>query len=256
MLEILARNSIKLVPGYPAVYIDKTRDLIIADLHLGFEEEASKAGVYIPRLQLRKGIEMLRDLHEKTPARRLVIDGDLKHTFDKLTIQEREETTKFLAVAKDLFSEVILVRGNHDNYVTIVTERFDVEVLEAYRPTNEILVVHGHKEPEVHDYNIIIIGHEHPALRIEDELGAIAKIPCFLIVPLKEGAIALVLPASGYYQTGNDVTCNPENYLSPIIRGKGNVENAIPVIYGKEFGLMEFPVLKTLCKTRFSLAED
>lgn len=234
------------VPGLPALYNKRKNAIIIADLHLGFESDAAREGMYLPRLQLKKSLDLIETLHGQTGARMLVVDGDLKHTFEKLTMQEREEVSKFLAKAKDLFSEIVLVRGNHDTFVTRITSRFDVSVVEEFRLDDETLLVHGHKLFEdierVEGY--IIIGHEHPAVKVSDELGSIAKYPCFLSMPLENSKARLViLPAAGYYQTGNPVGLDREAYLSPIVRRFGVVENAVPIVFEPGHSAFEFPRL-------------
>ncbi len=242
-------GSLAVVPGSPAMYHREKKALVIADLHLGFESEAAREGVYLPRLQLRKALDLLDRLHSETEATLLVIDGDLKHTFEKLTMQEREEVSKFLAHAKDLFHDVLLVRGNHDNYITIITNRFDVEVVESLRLDSETLLVHGHRmysEEEARGAKYVVIGHEHPAIKVSDELGSVAKYPCFLSMPLTDGRTLLVLPAAGYYQTGNPVTLDRSAYLSPIVRKIGIVEEAVPIIFEPGGSSMEFPPLGEL----------
>ncbi len=246
MLKELMKYGVRIIPGLPALYIPAEDMIVLADLHLGFESEASKSGIHVPRLQLKKSIELIMKLTENVSCRKLLINGDLKHTFEKLTIQEREEVSIFLSKAKDYFTDIILVRGNHDNYVSIVTERFDVDLREQYA-TGNVLFVHGHKN--INDYSrykVIVIGHEHPALKISDELGAFMKLPCFLATPGKHGEIILVLPAAGYYQTGNEVTLEPSNYLSPIMQSEGLIEEAVPILFSEGLELLEFPALKYL----------
>jgi len=242
-------NNIKILPGYPAA-LYKNDILIMADFHLGFENEVAKEGVYVPRLQLKKAIGTIQSIIENfIRPYKFVINGDLKHTFEKLTVQEREEISKFLSVIKDYFDEILLVRGNHDNYVSIITDRFDVVLTEFFEPDEKTLLIHGHKYSleQLENKELIVIGHEHPAFKVFDEMGSITKYPCFLHVPLTlKNKSVLVLPAAGYYQTGNPVTLDPTEYLSPLIKKHGIVEEAVPIIfeYGKD--AFEFPPLKTV----------
>lgn len=240
-------GGVSLIPGYPAVFLKSRNAVVICDLHLGFETAVIREGVYLPRVQLRRAQELMVSLAHVAGARELVICGDLKHVFERLTPQEREEATKLLALAKEYFDNIVLVRGNHDNYVTIVTDRFDVMVVGYLEVSGDTVVIHGHEYDErVLGYKNVIMGHEHPALRIPDEIGGVLKLPAFLLVPLRNGSRAVVLPAAGHYQTGNVLTLDPSQYLSPLIRGHGVVSEAVPLVleYGKL--TLEFPRLANL----------
>ncbi len=243
-------KDVSIIPGYPTV-IDKRREtIIIADLHLGYEEEAAEQGFFLPKLQYKKAVQLIEELHDMTKAKRLVINGDIKNSFNRLTIQEREETIKFLAKSKELFEEVILVRGNHDNYMPIITERLDIPFLEEYELTPTTLIVHGHKIIEkLSSYELIIIGHEHPAFTLKDELGSITKMPCFLRIPTTIGNEILVLPAAGYYQTGNPISSKKDDYLSPIVKEYGIIEEAAPIVFDTEKkDVFEFPSLNKIAE--------
>lgn len=233
--------------GYPALYVKGLKTVVISDLHLGFESAVSSEGIYLPRVQLKKAIDLITNLSKITEAEILVINGDLKHVFEKLTVQEREESTKFLSVAKDFFKEIILVRGNHDNYISVVTDRFDIPIVEKLELNQETVALHGHfYNEEILRYKYIVIGHEHPSLRVPDELGGVLRFPCFLLTPLRNGSTVIVLPAAGHYQTGNPVTLDENQYLSPIMREQGVIGESVPYVidYGKL--TLEFPRLSKL----------
>ena len=68
-------------------------------------------------------------------------------------------------------------------------------------------LVHGHKPVEGERF---IIGHEHPAIRLRDEVGAILKVPAFLF-----GERLIVLPAFSPWAYGNDVL---REVVSPFLR--------------------------------------
>jgi putative SbcD/Mre11-related phosphoesterase len=240
-------SDLYLLVGYPALYVKSVRAVVISDLHLGFESAVSSEGIYLPRVQLKKAIDLVTNLSKITNAEKLIINGDLKHVFEKLTLQEREESTKLLSVAKDYFKEIVLVRGNHDNYISVVTSRFDIPILEKLELNPETVALHGHiYEEEALRYKYIVIGHEHPSLRIPDELGGVLRFPCFLVTPLRNSSTAIVLPAAGHYQTGNPVTLDENQYLSPLIKKQGIIGESVPYVveYGKI--TLEFPRLSKL----------
>ena len=62
-----------------ALFVKKHKTLIIADVHLGFEEALNKQGVFVPRFQFREIISRLKPILEKAKPDTIIINGDLKH---------------------------------------------------------------------------------------------------------------------------------------------------------------------------------
>ncbi len=231
-------DGVELLP-IGAVKVDKY--VIIADLHLGFEEYMSKRGVYLPPLQLKRALEVLEQLPR---SRTLVIAGDIKHTFEGLGRREKRDVITFLEKATNKFEEVILIRGNHDTFIKPILTDFGVELADELAD-KKIVITHGH-EMMRSGGELIIMGHEHPSITLRDQLGVTAKFSCFLYVPLKDGRKALVLPPVGAYQSGTSITTDRRGYLSPILREMGVLEEAIPYVIEEELGILEFPKLALL----------
>ena len=127
--------GVEVVGDLPAVYVRRLRALVLADLHLGFEEEAAQQGYFVPRIQLLRSLEVLRRGLEETDAEWVIFAGDVKHCFSKLLRSEREELSRiFEFLTREKRVKVTVVRGNHDNYLPIVAERYGVEIVqELYR---------------------------------------------------------------------------------------------------------------------------
>jgi len=237
-------RGLKVLPGLPVVIHEPTSTLVLADIHLGYEDAMASTGVFLPRLQLRMALETLdyslRMLQYKP---RLVIAGDLKHVFERLTRQERIEIAKFLRRATEATSEVVLVRGNHDTFVLPLLRTLGVELVEdCLHLSGGVYVAHGHKRPSC-EFDLIVIGHEHPSLSVTVG-GARAKLSIMLKVPLERGSEALVLAPTGVYQTGNAVTLDRRSYLSPIIREEGVVGDAIVWVVDRDYGTIKLAELK------------
>ncbi|WP_048150057.1 metallophosphoesterase [Palaeococcus ferrophilus] len=177
--------------------------LVIADLHVGFEESMVREGHYVPRL-LDELISSLQGLLGREKPKRLIIDGDLKHSFVPFR-REMRELRAFFEGISGLVDEIILVRGNHDVGVSWI-RGLGVEVVDSLEMGGWKLV-HGHKLEEGERF---IIGHEHPAIRLRDEVGATIKVPAFLA-----GEELIVLPAFSPWAYGNDVT---REIVSPFLR--------------------------------------
>ena len=179
--------------------------MVIADLHIGFEESVAQEGVYIPKL-LREIIDTTRRIIERERPKVLVINGDLKHSFTPLK-REFLEVGAFLREVKELVDEVVLVKGNHDTGINWIREKFGVEIVESLE-IRGWTIAHGHLKVEG---GKVIIGHEHPSIRLRDEVGASVKVPVFL-----KGSNILVLPAFSPWAYGNDLTVNEP--ISPVLR--------------------------------------
>ncbi len=238
-------EGVVLLEGVPAVYLRKHDAIVIADLHLGYEEAMARQGVFLPRLQLRRVRSVLEKARKHSGAETLIVAGDIKHEFGKLLRMEKLETAKFIRDSFRLgFKRIIVVRGNHDNYIGPIVKDLGGEFLEELE-LDDILVTHGHRRADIREYRVIIMGHEHPSLQVN--IGGVkTKFPVLLKVPLDSGASAIVLPAAGSYQVGNNITGDPRLYLSPIIREHGLVENAIPIIVDEKEGLMVLPKISVM----------
>lgn len=169
------------------------KNLIIADVHLGYEVAMAKEGFYLPRV-FHDVVGSLKSLLEREKPKRLIVDGDLKHSFIP-EWRERAELKAFFDEISPLVEEVVLVRGNHDVGVLWLRE-LGVEVVDELE-LNGWKLVHGHKVVEGERF---IIGHEHPAVRLRDEVGAVIKVPAVLL-----GEKLIVLPAFSPWAYGNDV---------------------------------------------------
>lgn len=241
------------IPGpKPIVYIESEKILVFADAHLGFEEEMAKHGLFLPRVQKKKLLDLLNNIFNELCVKEIIVAGDIKHQFGQLgRIEARELREVFDYLIKHV-EKIIIVRGNHDNFLPLITRRYEnIRLVDDYHIIRDIMIIHGHKKlvlPKEKQIRLIIMGHEHPSLGLRDKLGYLIKYPCFLRVPLKEPSDieVLVLPATGVYQTGTSITLDPNAYLSPVIRENAVLEEAKPIVFDEELGLLEFPELRIL----------
>ncbi|MEM4476436.1 MAG: metallophosphoesterase family protein, partial [Desulfurococcaceae archaeon] len=169
-------DSIYAVSDTRTLYIDGINVLVLADAHLGFEEDMARSGFFIPRAQLLKAINYVeKALGYIGEVSRVVIDGDLKHAFDRLLRQEKLEVKQFLdyLTKERRVKEVVVVRGNHDNFLPIVLKEYGVNLVDSIEYSVaglKILLTHGHKELDL-SHDAVIIGHEHPSINLVDSLG-------------------------------------------------------------------------------------
>ncbi|TMA06376.1 MAG: metallophosphoesterase [Methanobacteriota archaeon] len=210
------------------------RVLVISDLHLGFEGALAEQGVSIPRFQRRVILERLGKMLDRNKAEQVVIAGDFKHEFSKNLVDEWVEVKQVLRFLKDRVKPV-LVRGNHDNYLATILGDLNLP-LNNRADIGGYTIVHGHEE--VSTLHPIIMGHEHPAVKLKDDLGATVSVPAFLVTePL------LVLPAFSPLALGVDVSSYP--YLSPILN-RTPIDEARVIGVDEKEGLLDFGPMKRL----------
>lgn len=199
-------DGIKITRHYAALIDDVA---IVADLHIGYEGVLQREGAMIPKYQKEILKERLNKIVEEYEPSLLIINGDFKHEFGKNLRQEWRETIEILEflISK---TKVILIRGNHDNFLRTIANKLNVRMMEHFE-INEIKIFHGHKEMKGKK---ILMAHEHPSLHLRDKVGALVKLPCFIT----NGDIT-VLPALSPLAMGTDVSSASNNeYLSPILR--------------------------------------
>ncbi|MCL6500691.1 MAG: hypothetical protein K6T16_01505 [Candidatus Pacearchaeota archaeon] len=92
-MEIVSGIEIK----NKALWLKKSRTLIIADLHIGYEGALLEEGVLVPKMTFG---DMKREILEllKLRPKVVVINGDLKHEFGQISRQEWRETLEILDI--------------------------------------------------------------------------------------------------------------------------------------------------------------
>jgi putative SbcD/Mre11-related phosphoesterase len=204
-----------------AVYLPGPRALVIADLHLGYEEALRCEGVSLPPGHLRKVeerlVRILNRLEEGGKPERLIINGDLKHRFAPLSRYEEHETAALLYFLAARFAEMTLLRGNHDtNIAGLMKLNRRLRVQEAL-VVNDLLIIHGDREPrreELAGAEVILIGHDHPAVGLRSGTGRLETYKAFLLGEYHDRKL-LVQPSFNLLVRGSDLSS--ERALSPLL---------------------------------------
>jgi len=220
--------------------------LIISDLHLGYEYALNSEGLMIPRFQYKKIINRLEEIMDESNASKIIVNGDLKHEFSKITRQEWNEVMDFIEFLKEHFSEIILIKGNHDNFTQFIAEKNDLSVYESYSVEN-FIVLHGDKVPENLDEmeeDTVIIGHEHPSIGLRSG-ERVEKVKCYLKGKLKNKKI-IVMPSFNFITEGSDVL--QQKTISPLLK-EISLEN-FEVVGVENFEVLNFGKLENLQKVK------
>lgn len=236
-------DKVELIEPYPALYLEDLDLLVIADLHLGYEGILAEQGVFVPKVQFKKLMGELKALAREKRASKILINGDLKHEFSETSYHEFREIKDFFSWLTTSFSQVILIKGNHDNFIYRLTKRYGIKLYDELSLDN-YLFLHGHREKEIFKIKekIVVLAHEHPSLALYSELGQKEKVKCFLYGELKNKKF-IVLPACSYFAEGSSINIIPQpQLLSPILKNI-NMDNfkAIGIIENEKY--LEFPEL-------------
>jgi len=239
------------VSSIPALYHESLDLVVISDLHLGLEGGMTSKGSYVPEFQLEELLEDLQEIRKRTQASRLLVNGDLKNEFKTSLYSEKKEIKKFIDKSEELFDELILIEGNHDTFIESTVEQKGYE-LKKYFLENKVLFTHGHisvEELEIDskEYDTIVVGHEHPALELKDDVGVKEKIDCFLYGKNQEEKALIVMPAFSTISNGSGVNKMPSReLLSPILRKTFDKSSLKALAVSREAGLFEFPEISKI----------
>jgi len=204
-----------------ALWIKKLKTLILADLHIGYEEALNKQGILVPRTQFKETISelnaLINEVQEKfkTKPLTIVINGDLKHEFGDISQQEWRETTKVLDLLLKNSKEVILVKGNHDTMLEPIAKKKKLKIVDYYL-MGDLCVLHGDKiflEPLTRA-KTLIIAHEHPAISLS-EGSKRETYKCFLYGSWKNKKL-IVMPSFLTATVGYDI--QNRKMLSPFLK--------------------------------------
>jgi putative SbcD/Mre11-related phosphoesterase len=165
---------LKLLLPHPAALIktQKTKTLLIADPHIGWEMELQAKGIHVPS-QTIKLLNKLTALIVKYKPDKLVILGDVKYTVIRAEFGEWHDIPDFFSKLLTYVSDISIVRGNHDaNLEPLLPENVKI-----YPATGAIIgdvgVFHGHKwpSPELLKCKTLVMGHLHPVVVFRDPAG-------------------------------------------------------------------------------------
>lgn len=217
-------SEVSPIPDHLALEINGPQRIIcVGDLHVGLESELRSHGVFLPSQTAR----MEKELVSLSPGRdRLVLLGDIKNKVPGSTHQEYAELPRFFRTMMRHYSEVDVVRGNHDTYI----EEFLPEGVTVHPSTglriDDVGFVHGHTwpSPEVMAARTLIIGHNHPTIALEDSLGNISKEPCWVRFKIKEGngrymevpEEVIMVPAFNRSLGGSPINIEKGKMLGPL----------------------------------------
>lgn len=204
------------------------RTAVLGDLHLGYEKALEDEGLYLPRTNTETIRKALNRILSKYEPEHVVLLGDIKHDFRRSKFEAREEVTRVMRLLTEA-AQVTVIKGNHDNFLQNTLNETGLMLVD-YADICGFRLEHGHVDSGVRP---VIIGHEHPSVRIPGAVSGGMKLQCF--VHAKEDGV-IVLPPFSPLSSGNDLSMDADCVMAPALRASdyGNAD-----IYGiSEVGLI------------------
>lgn len=178
------------------LFLPKEKILVIGDLHLGYEGALRSRGLEVPIRQFEEMQEELERTISNIKARygkieEIVFLGDIKHHFNFLATEKEEVKQLISFLRKNGIDEnrIIFIRGNHEK-----NDKSGKYI--DYYLFKDIAFVHGDRDfLEVYgkDINLVIMGHIHPTITLQDKMKVRAeKYKCFLVGRYKKKEFVIV----------------------------------------------------------------
>lgn len=199
----------------PALFLETTKTLIFADIHLGAEAALVGRGVLLPRTQKQDTFKIIKEVLAYVTPQHIVLNGDLKHEFGSIHDEEWRDVLELLDVLNK-HAPVTVIKGNHDVLLLPILRKRHVPIVPSLL-VEDWLVVHGDKMPDEEQLaraKGIIIGHEHPSLLLDDGIRK-EKYKCFLMGVYQDKQL-IVVPSMYPLVEGSDVL--KERSLGPILK--------------------------------------
>ncbi len=169
--------------------------LVIGDIHLGFMNEKVH-GIDIEGKIFDEMIEEFDCVFGKVgEVDKIILLGDLKHSFSSLSREERNGLVNLLDYLAKKGREIIVIRGNHDNYLLNITSKRKMKVKD-YFLWKKYCFLHGDRDfKEIYDerVKVWVMGHLHPAIDLKEN-GKKERYKCFLEGEYKKRKV-IILPS-------------------------------------------------------------
>ncbi len=216
-------SMLRLLWPYPAALVKngKTKVLLIADPHLGWEMSLQEKGIHVPS-QTQKILNKLTAIITKHKPQQLIIVGDVKYSVISSELGEWHDIPDFFVKLQGYVDEIAVVRGNHDaNLEPLLPE--SVKLLPA---TGEVIgdvgVFHGHKwpSPALLQCKTLVMGHLHPVVVFRDPAGFKITRQVWMKANCNSEALAKILLQKHNVKIKGTVTETLKNHYNVRLKAK------------------------------------
>ena len=163
----------RIIDSEPALIVEeKRKNLVISDLHIGFEHKfSSNKNTVRKNSSINEIISNVTKIIKKENPDTLILLGDVKSSIQSITNSEWKDVPYFFEQIKNSL-EVVLIPGNHDSNIDRLIPN-DITVISSKGMIlDDVLLTHGHTMPSKNYSNVnnIIMGHIHPVFFDENSL--------------------------------------------------------------------------------------
>ena len=199
----------KIVPSKAALILEgKTRNLVVTDMHIGFESSFASNDVFLGKnTSVNEIISELYKIIDTTKPDSLILLGDIKSSIKSISKNEWNDVPLFLEKMKNKI-DTILIPGNHDsNIQKLIPDGITLGSSNGMVIDNSLLT-HGHTMPSENFAHVdrIIMGHVHPVFFQQDSVlnghrvWVSIKTPKQTIFPSSSGEIEVtIIPSFNKY---------------------------------------------------------
>jgi uncharacterized protein len=186
-LELLA-SGIRLL-AEKALFFERRKTLVVADLHFGKINHFRQAGLPVPSVANKRNAETLIDILNQWKPVRTIFLGDLFHSH----YNEEWEVVGQI-VYNFTACQFTLIRGNHDIMSEQQYARKGIKVIDRESIDGWILTHEPMNREEIPQGEMNMAGHIHPGALLQGKGRQAITLPCFWL-----SSNQLILPAFGSF---------------------------------------------------------
>ena len=199
--------------------------LVVADLHIGFEEKFKAEGVKL-HASTQGMVSELSEICSKHRVDEIIILGDVKFTVGRVSALERKEIPFFLEEVSRL-AKTTIISGNHDGALSTLIPRGVTLHPESYLIVKDTCLLHGHTLLPNLSLNVerVVMGHIHPTYLREGSVMAgknvwlLLKVRREMLINGQKGVIEIcVMPPFNRELSFTGFVGKSGKIISPIIR--------------------------------------
>lgn len=219
------------------------RTIVIGDVHIGGESELG--GVDVNKVSEKETLaELERVFTHVGKIDKIVLLGDLKHEFSRLTDGERYGIVNLIDYLEKKSKEIIIVKGNHDNYLLSLLGKRAIKIVDYYID-GKYAFLHGDRdfiEIWADRIEYLVMGHMHPAISL-NEFAKVERYKCFLVGELRKKKV-IIVPSFVNNREGIDV--KQIEYSGEKMAWKMDLENFDVKVVGENLEVLDFGKLKNI----------